>query len=785
MKHKIIIYSLKGFIVAALCVLIRAATAYGDGLNATDIKGVILSGPTNPVMNRCVSTLISGLKTRYGVEISVIPDEEKPAAGIIYIGKKAALKSGLVAASELKAVEPGGHVVKCDGENIAIAGADAWKTLYGISAFFDWIDGKYFGNNPANGKHPAKGSRNMPVFSFADKPAFEYRCGVLAALRQTSGEWADCRLGLNPELFDPKKTGSDLWIDHTAGYLVPKLLYYDKHPEYYAMKEDGKRFGKNEFSDHRTPLCLSNKDAGKIAAERAVAWVDMNLHMTYFPITHGDGAWCQCEKCKALDHAERKYARRLLLWANPIAEAISKKHPDKWCFTFAYGGSDEPPPDVKPVNNLLIVGSIGLGNVLFFDHWAREGMIAEKAKKIEDWKAIVPDRFMVCEYVSGAYQPAMAANLAARLRYYRDNGLFGILTTYGLPIAFRPVWNELIGRLMWNPDLDPQKIAEAAITSNYGPGAEPIKEFFRLIQARYTETLKEKGALVDGYPAGFYSLELVEKALACFAKARENITKALESVESATDKRALTALRDSVTGNEQAFIFDVMQHPTSNKLDDAMKKILRVQLDLLFARSGDDEQSRIAFARETHKVGVAVNAKLAGAQEFFEDWIKKNNLPMPKGEKIEGGVHLPPEVFMYAGFGPRKYGEFSCPPRVAVAVYVKGNSMNRSHRMAAQFELDDIPGDGSAVLDIFGQDSDHPKPPANIRILINGKTIYEGQVSVVKKNWSGQAFEIPPGILVKGHNELEIQNITDINAIEKWYERWFMVCDAKILFKEK
>ena len=103
--------------------------------------------------------------------------------------------------------------------------------------------------------------------------------------------------------------------------------------------------------------------------------------------------------------------------------------------------------------------------------------------------------------------------------------------------------------------------------------------------------------------------------------------------------------------------------------------------------------------------------------------------------------------------------------------------------MTARFDLDDIQGDGAAVLDIWGQDSDHAGPPADIRIQINGKTIYKGQVSVVKNNWSGQAFPISAGVLKKGANVLEITNISDLKSIKNWYERWFMVCNATIKFK--
>lgn len=63
----------------------------------------------------------------------------------------------------------------------------------------------------------------------------------------------DPRHGADPELFRKK---SDLWIDHTAGYLVPRLKYYDAHPEYYSMLKTGN--GSQRIPSPITgPLCAS------------------------------------------------------------------------------------------------------------------------------------------------------------------------------------------------------------------------------------------------------------------------------------------------------------------------------------------------------------------------------------------------------------------------------------------------------------------------------------------------------------------------------------------------
>jgi hypothetical protein len=104
--------------------------------------------------------------------------------------------------------------------------------------------------------------------------------------------------------------------------------------------------------------------------------------------------------------------------------------------------------------------------------------------------------------------------------------------------------------------------------------------------------------------------------------------------------------------------------------------------------------------------------------------------------------------------------------------------------MQVDFELGDLPGDGAATLALEGQDCDHDVPAALIRIEINGKKVFEGQASVVKRNWSTQSFAIEPGTLKKGINTLHIANVTPPETVTRWFHRWFMLATARLRFAE-
>ena len=115
--------------------------------------------------------------------------------------------------------------------------------------------------------------------------------------------------------------------------------------------------------------------------------------------------------------------------------------------------------------------------------------------KIRGWLAIVPQGYLVCEYLADTYQPALVDTTASRLRHYAKQGLRGIWATYGRPKSFTAVWEYLFARLMWNPAQDPSPIAEEFIAHYYGAAAKPVAAFFQLAHQRYAETLKSNPEL--------------------------------------------------------------------------------------------------------------------------------------------------------------------------------------------------------------------------------------------------------------------------------------------------
>jgi len=355
----------------ALAWVLLAGASLASAAELDRIRGIYSAGDRSEPATLAANAIRAYVQ--YVNKRQTVPELDKapaPEQGAIIIGK-AALDLGLISPEEVRQAAPDGFVIKVTADQVAMAGAEPWALTSAAGRFAELLGLRHGQSPPDHGVPLARSDQGGSIApqTIIDKPAFCFRNGRNFMLGQVGVQVADAHYGADPELFDAKKTGSDLWLDHTAGYLVPRLKYYDEHPEYYAMGKDGKRIAKQSFSDHRTALCLSNPDVKRISTERALIWVDKNPDKKSFFVTHGDtNLWCCCPECSKLDEMPGHYAARLLQWVNHVADAVGKKYPDKVLLTLAYAGSNQAPKKIKPAGNVRVIYATGMGNRPFYGH---------------------------------------------------------------------------------------------------------------------------------------------------------------------------------------------------------------------------------------------------------------------------------------------------------------------------------------------------------------------------------------------------------------------------------
>jgi len=459
------------FLVAML--LAGSVCAEQPGVDINKIKNIYISAEPGPSASSMARMLQRNLATFYKLKVTVVKGMPEGGRPGMLIGRKLVIDSGMVNAEELDAVKFDGYVIKAEGGRIALAGYRPQGTTYAAYRLLRELGIKLYllDRREIISFEPLENGI-LKAFRVSSKPFFDHRdlLNHIGAGRYgcTIRQYAlgDPRRAANPELF---KGNDVVYWDHTAPYLVPKGLYYDKHPEYFAM-HDGERIPKGTRG-LRVTLCMSNPAVHKIAAERAVEWMDIQNERRFFAITDGDAKECRCPQCKAMDPIPGEFADRVLNWVNSIAREVKKKHPDNVCITYAYGNSTNPPLAVRPDANVMVMYCPWFWNSRTTSNttWATP-LNVTAMKQFMAWAMLIPDQMGVYDYPT-SYDTTYGT--AARIKWYAKNRVRGIYFNGGKVNTAHLVWS----RLMWDPFLDTEKLVTEYCQGIYGPAGVALAQY--------------------------------------------------------------------------------------------------------------------------------------------------------------------------------------------------------------------------------------------------------------------------------------------------------------------
>ncbi|MCY3019293.1 MAG: beta-N-acetylglucosaminidase domain-containing protein [Planctomycetota bacterium] len=209
-------------------------------------------------------------------------------------------------------------------------------------------------------------------------------------------------------------------------------------------------------------------------------------------------------------------------------------------------------------------------------------------------------------------------------------------------------------------------------------------------------------------------------------------------------------------------------------------------------------ERRLAIAEEAYKKGLAYNAfslqnfpgALCRGVEFARTALKaaKSAPDFRKqyGKDIDAtraiaakevGIDLAGDDIFKSPLdlmgGTLMVYDNKCPKRFATVI--RGRKTATS-RLKLSFECDPFPPAGDYILHLSAQD-DETDAQCQIRIAVNGKTVFEGPNKFARFGWSVETFILPFDSLKRG-NELTIENIEDADNGNG--PPWFMVNYAVI-----
>jgi len=785
-------------VTVASVLSVFAARALGE----TDVKklaGIYTPAEPAELETKAAGILADYFKKMYGVEIPVRPAGPKLAAkadNVVLVGR-AALASGCIGADELEKVKYDGYVIRAKDGVIALAGYRHRGAVYAAYSLLERLGYRWYAAGCETVPHPD--STAIPDFELADTPAFEWRVGRSWQLKQSVGDRGDPRQGLNPELFTAK-AGSNMWINHTSGYMIPKLLYYDEHPEYFALWKNGRRMARST-SDLYVHICVSNPDVQKIAVRRVLGWIRKQPQRRFFCIYAGDGPrWCQCQHCKAMDVQKGNYSDRWLTFTNLIARHVAKEFPDKVLVVPGYMGTDVAPIRVKPEPNVLISYDAYWGIQLSNVHPYTHPLNREALRQFEGWMRAAPDNMGIGIYGYNKGNLPSWDRVAEDIRWAAERGATRALSRLGTPDSFGPLYEYLQGRLGWDPELDPDKLKEEFVNAYFGPAAPHVLKYLATVKKRLDAGHARGQHGPHHMPAGYYALADIQNTLALFDKmeaavaedrvylqrVRKEKTVILDDYLVAvrwTDKDVPRAQREhSLKILQERLAAKVARRealgdasaPEARRLEQALRGQLRYAAGVAVPKDVDAWKVAARFLDDPESVAAAYPVKPRYPRTEPEPITITEEIG-GEDRRVRQGVRLLATAF--EGGGGPGVSSWCSPPRLAMTI--KAADGPAPSRMRAEFVLAEAPA-GAAVLRFEGKDSDKDLPPKTpIRISLNETEIFRGPVRVVKHDWSWQEVPIPAGTLKAGKNTLVFENIMASARLDHY---WVGISEARILW---
>lgn len=270
-----------------------------------------------------------------------------------------------------------------------------------------------------------------------------------------------------------------VYFVHSFYPLIPPGKYFEDHPEWFS-EIGGVRM------HERHQLCLTNEEMRKELVKNAKEAIRKNPKADFISISQNDWyGFCECEKCAKIAEEEESQSGPLIHFVNAVAEEIEKDFPGMWVETLAYQYTRKPPKHVKPRDNVVI--RLCTIECSFVQPLTGEQNTSLR-EDMEGWSKISKQLFVwdyITNFVSYMIPHPNLRVLAPNIRFFVDHGTIGLFEqgdAYCTVGDFVRMRNWIVSHLMWNPDLDEEKLMDEFLNGYYGPKAAPIlREYFRIL----------------------------------------------------------------------------------------------------------------------------------------------------------------------------------------------------------------------------------------------------------------------------------------------------------------
>jgi hypothetical protein len=508
-----------------------------------------------------------------GVRIPIESDQIKPQNGEVLIGNVNRIELSDV---PLEKLGEDGLFIKNTGKSLIISGGPGKGVLYAVYTFLE----KYTGcRKYSPGVEPYVPKNKTIVLKSIDDmevPAFTYRDNFYKDVLNDQ-EYMDWHKLDN--CFGKPDQGNE-WgsFVHTSDALLSSKEYGESHPEYFSFY-DGKRHpGYNESGRVIAQFCLTNPDVLEIVTKNLQSEIDHNQQALYWSVSQNDNVnYCRDPKCTELNEKYASFLPGTKMYGthgheySPIGQGslltfvnkVAERFPDKIISTLAYQYTRVPPKDLIPRKNVNIM----LCNIESPRNVPFQIGDTAFANDLMGWTHLTHN-IILWDYVvqfSNLMSPfPNLRTLQPNLQYLHDNGVQMIFEE-GNPETggeFSELRAYLIAKLLWNPDIDINKVMNDFLSGYYGSASGMIRQYIDLLHNEmeqsgvklsiYGNPVEERKTFLSDSLVTVYN-ELFDRA----EKAVSGSTELLEHVKTArlpVYYAMLEIARDQKTGKQGAFV---------------------------------------------------------------------------------------------------------------------------------------------------------------------------------------------------------------------------------------
>ncbi len=472
---------------------------------------VIVRGENAYISEVTASTeLQSYLKQITGVELPIVTDSTSAVEKEIVVGKTNREAEGEFNRDELGT---DGLVIKTIGQKLFLVGGEQRGTLYAVYEFLESYLGCRFFTNTIEKIPELKTISLEQIAEDKQIPVFEKR---EAGWKDTYYNEYSAKRKLNFARWGSRcneafgdRAGVYIVGGHSLNFLISEADYWESHPEYFSMNEDGER-----TTDQR---CLTNPEVLQIVIDKARSAIE-SYTGTATPIVHigqvDRGGPCLCDNCmKVYEEEGGSYSGAYVRFVNAVASEFAEEYPNVRFETFAYMFTRSVPTKTVPADNVDIIlcciedcyshpltsGCYPSTNATYID-----GSSNTFIEDVAAWGKIC-DNVTIYDYTTDFAHWAMTYPnfdvLWANMRFFADSNVNTVLelgTMRSLSVEFGELKGYLLSKILWDPYLTEDEyygLMNEYLAYVYGPGWENIRQYIDLAN-ELTET-EHFGTYVD------------------------------------------------------------------------------------------------------------------------------------------------------------------------------------------------------------------------------------------------------------------------------------------------